>query len=97
MGPSAERFKIGNFGGKFEAFGWHVNEIDGHDLNQICSALDEADTVKAKPTVIIANTVKGKGVAFAEGKSAFHNAALTPEQFEEACRELDATAEAVRL
>jgi transketolase len=97
MGPSAERFKIGNFGGKFEAFGWHVIEIDGHDMSRICEALDEADTVKAKPTVIIANTVKGKGIPFAEGKSAFHNAALTPEQYEEAFRELDAAAEAARV
>ncbi len=88
MGVSSERFHIGNFGGKFEAFGWNVIKIDGHNMAQICSALDAADNANGKPTVIIASTVKGKGVSFAEGKSAFHNAALTPGQYAEALNEL---------
>ena len=71
----------GNLVDKWTAFGWHVIEIDGHDFVQILSALDEAQTVKGQPTMIIANTIKGKGFAFAEGKAQFHNAALTEEQY----------------
>lgn len=66
---------------KWESFGWHVIEIDGHDMAQILSALDEARATVGRPTAIIANTVKGKGFPFAEGKSAFHNAALNEEQY----------------
>jgi len=88
MGPSAERMLIGNFGGKFSSFGWHVLEINGHDVAEICRALDMADTIKGKPTMIIANTIKGKYVSFAEGQSAFHNAGITLEQYETACDDI---------
>lgn len=71
---------------KWEAFGWHTIAVDGHDLRQTCDALDQAETVKNKPTVIIARTVKGKGVPFMEGQFQFHNAAITREQWEEAMR-----------
>src|SRR3989338_7878973 len=57
---------------KWESFGWHTEEIDGHHFPEIIAALDEADTVKGKPTVIIANTVKGKGISFMEGKAGCH-------------------------
>ena len=66
---------------KWASFGWNVIEIDGHDFEQILNALDAAKACKGKPTAIIANTIKGKGFAFAEGKAAFHNAALTEEQY----------------
>ena len=72
--------------GKWEAFGWHVLFVDGHNLRQICDALDEAETVRGKPTVIIAETVKGKGIPFMEGQFQFHNAPITNEQWEEAMR-----------
>lgn len=88
MGPSAERMLIGNLGEKFASFGWHVLEIDGHNVEEICRALDKADTLKGKPTVIIANTIKGKYISFAEGQSAFHNAGMTPEQYETACDDI---------
>ena len=68
-------------GEKWAAFGWHVIEIDGHDMAQILAALDESRATTGKPTVIIANTIKGKGFPFAEGKAAFHNAALNEEQY----------------
>jgi len=68
-------------GDKWAAFGWHVIEIDGHDMAQILAALDESCATTGKPTVIIANTIKGKGFPFAEGKAAFHNAALNAEQY----------------
>ena len=64
---------------KFLSFGWHVIEINGHDMREILSALDEAETVKGVPTAIIANTVKGKGVSFAENVVGYHNGMLTEE------------------
>ncbi len=73
---------------KWEGFGWNVIEIDGHNMEEILKALDEADTVKGKPTVIVANTVKGKGVSFAENVVSFHNGMLTEETYAQALKEL---------
>ncbi len=73
---------------KWESFGWNVIEIDGHDMEQIVSALDAADEANGKPTVIIAHTIKGKGVSFAENVVGFHNAALDKEKYEKAMAEL---------
>jgi transketolase len=87
-GPIIERFDIGAVAAKWEAFGWNVIEIDGHDLAAVVEALNKADTVKGKPTVIIANTVKGKCISFAENNAAFHNAAMTAEQCEIAINDL---------
>ena len=66
---------------KWEAFGWNTIEIDGHDFGQILSALDAAKACKGKPTAIIADTIKGKGFPFAEGKAAYHNAAMNEEEY----------------
>lgn len=82
--PVAEVLDSGDIGAKFAAFGWQVIEIDGHNMDEIVDALDKADTVKGRPTAIIANTVKGKGVDFAEGKASFHNGTLTQEQYDNA-------------
>ena len=89
-GPVDERFKIGNLNEKWTAFGWNVLEIDGHDMAQILQAFAQAETVKGKPTLIIANTVKGKGVSFAENVVSFHNGAMTQAQFDTAVAELEA-------
>jgi transketolase len=75
-------------GDKWKAFGWHVIDIDGHDMESILKALDEAEAVKGKPTVIIANTKKGKGVSFFEDKVEYHGVAPTKEEFEQAVKEL---------
>lgn len=75
---------------RWAAFGWRVREIDGHDMAQICGALDWGDESDAVPSLIIAHTVKGKGISFIEGKPEFHNAALTNEQIEQAIAELEA-------
>ncbi len=75
---------------KWESFGWHTEEIDGHNFSEIIAALDEADTVKGKPTVIIANTVKGKGISFMEGKAGWHGKAPNKEQLQQALAELNA-------
>jgi len=73
---------------KFESFGWHVIEIDGHNLIQVLDALEKAKRVKSRPTVIIAHTVKGKGVSFMENNVDFHGKAPNAEQLEKALKEL---------
>lgn len=73
---------------KFKAFGWHVISIDGHNIEEILAALDEARTVKGKPTVIVAQTVKGKGVSFMEDRAEWHGKAPNDEQYKIAMSEL---------
>ena len=73
---------------RFQAFGWHVIEADGHDVEAIASALDEARGMKGKPSVIIAKTVKGKGVSFMEDQASWHGTAPKPDQLEQALGEL---------
>ena len=75
---------------KWEAFGWNVIETDGHDIARILSALNEAEKVKGKPTMIIAHTIKGKGVSIFEGKVEYHGIAPTKEELEIALKELEA-------
>ena len=75
---------------KFEAFGFEVFKIDGHDFEQIKDALNKAKTVKGKPTAILAKTVKGKGVSFMEHQVGWHGTAPNKEQYELATAELDA-------
>ncbi|MGL4868217.1 MAG: transketolase [Cetobacterium sp.] len=78
---------------KWEAFGWNVIKIDGHDFKEIFDALDAAKKVKGMPTVIIANTVKGKGVSFMENVCGFHGVAPTPEETVKAIAELEKVSE----
>src|SRR5690606_1785559 len=73
---------------KWEACGWHVQELDGHDMEAIVKALDEALTVKGRPQVLIAHTVKGKGVSFMENNNDFHGKATTEEELQTALAEL---------
>ena len=89
MGPVADRYNTNPLAGKWQAFGWHVAETDGHEIKEIIKILDQVDEIKNKPKLIIAHTVKGKGVSFAENGVAFHNGELTGEQFETACSELE--------
>lgn len=78
---------------KWRAFGWNVMEIDGHDLRQILDACDAARETKGKPTVVVARTVKGKGVSFMEDEAGWHGIAPTVEQGRQALLELAATEE----
>lgn len=87
-GRIKERFDSGNIAAKFLSFGWNVIEIDGHNMEEIMSALDSADDVKGVPTVIIAHTVKGKGLSFAENVVSYHNGMLTEETYRQALEEL---------
>lgn len=74
---------------KWQAFGWNVVEVDGHDLNAIGAAANEAKSVKNRPTVIIANTVKGKGVSFMEDAPLWHGSVtMKDSEFREALLEL---------
>ncbi|MBS6831495.1 MAG: transketolase [Clostridiales bacterium] len=78
------------FDKKFEAFGWNVIRINAHDFNLIEAAVKEAKSVEDKPTLILADSIKGKGVSFMENKAEWHGAAPNKEQYEQAISELDA-------
>ncbi len=78
---------------KFEAFNFHVINIDGHDFDAIENALKEARETKGRPTAIVAKTVKGKGVSFMENKAAWHGSAPNQEQYEAAMTELEKAGE----
>jgi transketolase len=73
---------------KWRAFNWHVREIDGHDMDQILDALDEAELVTGRPTVIVSHTVKGKGVSWMELDPAWHGKAPKEEEAKRALAEL---------
>ncbi len=74
---------------KFRAFGWHVIIIDGHDMKQIDDAIQEAKQIKGKPTMIIANTIKGKGISYMENQVGWHGTAPNKEQLQQALEELN--------
>ena len=76
---------------KFKAFGWNVYVINGHDFDEIEKAVNDAETIKGKPSVIICKTVKGKGVSFMEDKAEWHGSAPNKEQYETAVTEISAT------
>ena len=74
---------------KIKAFNFHVIEIDGNDMEQIVKALNEAYAISGMPTVIISNTIKGKGVSFMENNTKWHSGAISNEEYEIAIRELE--------
>lgn len=76
---------------KFEAFGWNVIEIDGHDFESIDLAFKKAKKFKGKPTAIISKCIKGKGVSFMENNGSWHGKATNSEQYEQAMNELNNT------
>jgi transketolase len=76
---------------KFESFGWHVIEVDGHDFEALQNAFAEAKATLDKPSVLIAKTVKGKGVSFMEDQASWHGTAPNQEQLEQAISELGGT------
>jgi transketolase len=75
---------VGPLGPKFLAFNWHVLEVDGHDIQAISRAFDEAEAETERPTAIIARTVKGKGVSFFEHKASYHGVAPSDDELERA-------------
>jgi transketolase len=88
-GPTKDIFDIPDIERKWEACGWHVMTVDGHDVAQVLDALDAAERVKGRPAVIVADTVKGKGISFAEHNAAFHNGIMSEEQYRQAMAELE--------
>ncbi|MCC0628401.1 transketolase [Clostridioides sp. ES-S-0171-01] len=79
---------LGSIVDKFKAFGWNVIEIDGHDFDQIFAALDIAKSTVKKPTMIVAKTIKGKGISFMENQAGWHGTAPSDEELERALLEL---------
>ncbi|MDD2371798.1 MAG: transketolase [Firmicutes bacterium] len=87
-GKCSEVMCLGSLQNKWKSFGFHVIEIDGHNIEQIIKALDEARTIKDKPTLILAKTIKGKGVSFMEDRAEWHGAAPNMDQVALALEEL---------
>ncbi|WP_026476655.1 transketolase [Alkaliphilus transvaalensis] len=87
-GPNKEVMGIDPIADKFMAFGWHVIEIDGHNFEEIINAIEEAKATKGKPTVIVAKTIKGKGVSFMENQVGWHGNAPKKEDADKALMEL---------
>jgi transketolase len=87
-GHTANIMSLEPLADKWQAFGWHVQEANGHDIAALTEALKQAKAVKGQPAVVIAHTTKGKGVSFTENNPAYHGRAPTPEQLEQALREI---------
>jgi len=87
-GPVSEVLSPEPLPDKWRAFGWEVLEIDGHDFNAIEEAINKAKEIKGKPTMIIAKTIKGKGISFMENEAGWHGSAPNQEQVEKALAEL---------
>ncbi|MDD3653545.1 MAG: transketolase [Desulfotomaculaceae bacterium] len=87
-GPIAEVMSPEPVSDKWRAFGWHVININGHDIGQILGALAEAKNIKGKPTMIVAETIKGKGVSFMENQVGWHGVAPKPDEVQRALAEL---------
>ena len=92
-GACTEVMCLGSVASKFAAFDWHVLEIDGHDLAAIREALLAAKAYPDGPAMIVAHTIKGKGVSFMEGEAGWHGKAPSAEQVTTALAELDALTE----
>jgi len=89
-GPVKEVFNIPDLDKKWTAFGWEVFSVDGHDPAAIIAAIEKAEQVKGKPSLIILDTIKGKGFSFAEGNAAYHNGIMDQKTYDQALSELDA-------
>ncbi len=87
-GTLEEIMPLGDLKSKWQAFGWHVLESDGHDIKALSDTLDTAKSLKDKPIVIIAHTIKGKGVSFMEGRNEWHGKAIGDKEYTKALSEL---------
>ncbi len=92
-GTTDEVMPLGDVQAKWQSFGWNTITIDGHDACAISSAVDEAKTVIGKPTIIIAETIKGKGISFMEGSNIWHGRPIDEEHFRLAVKELGGLAD----
>ena len=87
-GFTGDVMQMGDMRSKWAAFGWHTEEIDGHDMGMILSAVEKAKHIKGKPSMILCHTVKGKGVSFMENSIRFHGGCPTREEYKLAMEEL---------
>ena len=88
-GTTKEVMDIGDAAAKWKAFGWNVLEINGHDMAQVVKALDKSTNMRnKKPTIIVSNTIKGKGVSFMELNHKFHGKAPNDEEYRKAIEEI---------
>ena len=87
-GTLEEIMPMGDIGAKWRAFGWNVVTCDGHDVEDFCRAVEEAKRTKGQPSLILASTVKGKGVSFMEGKNTWHGKAINDNEYAQAKAEL---------
>jgi transketolase len=87
-GPISREMALEPFAEKWRSFGWSAIEVDGHDVSALVAAFDAAGESQGQPAVIIAHTIKGKGVSFVEADYTFHGRALSPEQAEKAREEI---------
>ncbi len=87
-GNTEEIASLAPLGDKWKTFNWHVISVDGHDVEALSAAFNEASSMKGKPTVVIAKTVKGKGVPFMENRPEWHDRKITEDLYEEAMRAL---------
>ncbi|MBC7262521.1 MAG: transketolase, partial [Chloroflexi bacterium] len=88
MGPLKEVMEIAPIADKWRSFNWAVMEVNGHDMRQLITALETIREVKGQPHIVIAHTIKGKGVSYMEGQSAWHGKAPNQEQLAQALAEL---------
>lgn len=94
-GRTEDIFSIPDLDKKWAAFGWEVLKVDGHDIGQIIAGIDQAKTIKGKPTLIILDTIKGKGVSFAENTPTYHNGTFDEAKYAQAKAELEAQKETI--
>lgn len=88
-GPSDDVMPMEPFAAKWEAFGWNVMTVDGHDVEAILQAVESVSQVEGKPNMIIACTAKGRGVSFMEGRYEWHSGKISPEQCQAAIADLE--------
>jgi transketolase len=88
-GATADEMPMEPMADKWRAFGWHVQEVHGHNVSEILGALDRAEDVHAQPSVIIARTTKGRGVSFMEYDNRWHGGVPDRAQYEQALAELE--------
>lgn len=87
--PTMWQHDMDQFGRRWQAFGWHTIVLDGHDMSAILDAFREARATKGRPTMILARTIKGKGVSFVEGKEGWHGRAFKKDEMDRALAELE--------
>ena len=85
MTPSCDIINFGNLAAKFESFGWDVYDVDGHDIVQLVGAF-EAKQATGKPKMIVANTIKGKGIPFMENNNEWHHGRITQKIYDDAIK-----------